>query len=296
MAHRTAKITYDLKDRGYKLNGTDRNNINVPALVSMINSAATQELVKNGALIGYYGHQFRLLFDMNVPESAVVGGKVVRLEPAVRTVYLHSTPDGKVTHQQEFLDNDAGKKAYKQYKANIGGFSSAVDYFKGTLPKQPARIYGFDYVFVPNYLDNTAGIAFEAAFDSLHGDMPSDSPQVLAMRQELEASIIHIFDSLHQEATKDRELDDAYTRIAELEQEALNRMNSQQQREQRQRERQESVFDSLICPTVPVDHDAPQRFLYAQLPVLDDGSADDPTEQQIPTVKPISRLLKFLGR
>ncbi len=88
MAHRTAKITYDLKDRGYKLNGTDRNNINVPALVSMINSAATQELVKNGALIGYYGHQFRLLFDMNVPESAVVGGKVVRLEPAVRTVYL----------------------------------------------------------------------------------------------------------------------------------------------------------------------------------------------------------------
>ena len=88
MAHRTAKITYDLKDRGYKLNGTDRNNINVPALVSMINSAAIQELVKNGALIGYYGHQFRLLFDMNVPESAVVGGKVVRLEPAVRTVYL----------------------------------------------------------------------------------------------------------------------------------------------------------------------------------------------------------------
>lgn len=295
MAHRTAKITYDLKDRGYKLNGTDRDNINVSALVAMINSDATQELVKNGALIGYYGHQFRLLFNMDVPESAVVGGKVVRLEPAVRTVYLRATPDGKVTHQQEFLDNDAGKKAYKQYKANIGGFSTAVDYFKGTLPKMPARIYGFDYVFVPNYLDNTVGIGFEAAFDSLHGGMPSDSPQVLAIRQELEASIIHIFDSLHQEAVKDRELDNAYTRIAELEQEALERLKSQQEREQRQRERQESVFDSLICPTVPIDRDAPQRFLYAQLPVLDHGE-DPPAEQQIPTKKPIARLLNRLGR
>lgn len=289
MPKRTEKITYDLKDRGYKLNGTSRDNIDLRSLVAMINSPEVQELVANGAMQGFYGHQIRQLFGMRPPETAIVAGKTIRLEPACKTVFLSATPDGILTHQQEFFDNEAGQKAYKQYKAGIGGFSTAVDYFKGTFPKIAAGFFGLDYVWVPNYVGNTGHGALEAAFDSLDSEDPD--PLALAYKQDLEAAVVHIYDSLQVES----ELNHAYLRIEELEQDAQASRQRRVEQQKRQQERQESVFDSLLCPTVQFDPNAPNAFLSAVVPILDNGQSESvqPVE---PSRKPISRLMKRLGR
>lgn len=289
MPKRTEKITYDLKDRGYKLNGTSRDNIDVRSLVAMINSPEVQELVKNGAMQGFYGHQIRQLFGMRPPETAIVAGKTIRLEPACKTVFLSATPEGILTHQQEFFDNEAGQKAYKQYKAGIGGFSTAVDYFKGTLPKIAAAFFGLDYVWVPNYVGNTGHGALEAAFDSLNTEDPD--PLALAYKQDLEAAVVHIYDSLQTES----ELNHAYLRIEELELDAQASRQRRIEQHKRQQERQESVFDSLLYATVPYDPNAANAFLSAVVPILDNGQSEA-TQPVEPSRRPLARLMKRLGR
>ena len=59
------------------------------------------------------------------PESAIIEGRVVQIEPTIRTIYLRVYDEGAVKHQQEFIDNVAGQK---QYAANMGGFSTTLRY------------------------------------------------------------------------------------------------------------------------------------------------------------------------
>ena len=238
---------------------------------------------------GFYGHQIRQLFGMRPPETAIVAGKTIRLEPACKTVFLSATPEGILTHQQEFFDNEAGQKAYKQYKAGIGGFSTAVDYFKGTLPKIAAAFFGLDYVWVPNYVGNTGHGALEAAFDSLNTEDPD--PLALAYKQDLEAAVVHIYDSLQTES----ELNHAYLRIEELELDAQASRQRRIEQHKRQQERQESVFDSLLYPTVQFDKNAANAFLSAVVPILDNGQSEA-TQTIEPSRRPLARLMKWLGR
>jgi len=147
--------------------GKDRSNVDAQSMIHKINSAEVQEFVKNGQLIGYYGHQIRQRYGMNPPETVMIGDKIIRLEPAIRTIYLRADPDGNVTHKTEFLENDAGNHAMRQYMANVGGFSTACDYFVqpgGILV--PRNFAGYDYVLQPNFVDNVG----YALFDSIHAD------------------------------------------------------------------------------------------------------------------------------
>ncbi|MEY2864567.1 MAG: hypothetical protein RLY58_2274 [Pseudomonadota bacterium] len=153
-ARKTKLIKYNIKERGYKHNGQSRNNVDVQSMVDRINGAQTQELVDKGVLYGYYGHDIRKRFGMVPPETAIVDGKKIMLEPALRTVMIKAYSNGDVEHIQEFLDNDSGEFARRQYVAKIGGFSSAQNYNKYSSPLAVTGFYGMDYATQTNYATN----------------------------------------------------------------------------------------------------------------------------------------------
>src|SRR5258708_18352055 len=155
---KTEIIRYNLTERGRTYRGKERS-FDIPRIVAAINSGACQEKVKHRDMLGYYGHWPRVKFGMNPAEGGVVDGKAVRVEPAIVTTYLKALDDGTVEHQEEFLDNDAGKLAYNLYKSKAGGFSSAIDEFRRSGPE----FYGFDYVLEPNYSTNRG---YDIALDS----------------------------------------------------------------------------------------------------------------------------------
>lgn len=239
MSRITKAITYNLNDRGRKYTGQDRSNTDVQAVIAHINSPATQEFVEKGDLHGFYGHQVRQLYGMIPPESVTIDGKVLMLEPAIRTVELSADKQGNVTHRQEFLDNEAGEHAYKQYKAKIGGFSTAIDYKNLGGKQVPVQFYGFDYVWQSNYATNTSYGAFDSVSDQIKP----------VINQMLEQEIVQIYDSIQMAnlvgALAHRSM------AAEQELERLKARQNNQQKKQQQIIQQQ--YDSALCPTIPFD-------------------------------------------
>lgn len=142
----TKLITYNLKERGRKYRGVDRN-FNVKAICDAINSPACQERVKHGDMVGFYGHWPRVKFGMNPAEGGIADGKAQTVEPALVTTHLKAFSDGTIEHKERFLGTNAGQLAFKLYQEKAGGFSSAID------PVKP-EFYGFDWVLEPNYSTN----------------------------------------------------------------------------------------------------------------------------------------------
>lgn len=153
MGKRTGIIKFNVKDRGRKFRGVDRN-FDTVELAKLINGGDVQERVKHGDMLGFYGHWPRVKFGMNPIEGAVVGGKVIHLEPAVRTVYLKAYPDGTIEHEEEFLETNPGKLAERLHLSKSGGFSSAIDVRRVGPKQMPFGFYGFDFVLEPNFSTN----------------------------------------------------------------------------------------------------------------------------------------------
>ena len=145
----TPLITYNLKERGRKYRGTDRD-YNIPQLVKYINGNECQEKVKNRDLVGFYGHWARRRFGMNPNEGGLhEDGKPFYIEPAIVTTYLKASDNGNIEHKAEFLKTDSGAVAEKLFSSRTGGFSSAIE---GS--RDGWFFYGFDYVLEPNYTNN----------------------------------------------------------------------------------------------------------------------------------------------
>lgn len=153
MTSKTEKITYNVHDRGRQTRGVDRV-FHLPALGKLLRGKDVQERVRSGDMMGYLGHWPRLVFGMAMVEGGVFEGKAISLQPAVRTIYLDCDDEGNITHQEEFLDTDDGGVAAKLYASKAGGFSSAIDAIPNTFPHEPLDMYGFDYVYEPNYHTN----------------------------------------------------------------------------------------------------------------------------------------------
>lgn len=255
MGRKTSRITYNLHDRGRVHTGQDRSNVDVKAMVRAINSAKVQELVNTGSLLGYYGHQVRQRFGMWPPETAIINGQPIRLEPAIRTVELAADPDGNVTHVEEFLENDAGEHALKQYKARVGGFSVASHYRQHGDKLIPSDFAGFDYVVQPNFVGN-AGVGL---YDSIGEDM------LHVVSPYLEREIAALYDSIHRETAIGRIAERSLDRVAELERENMELRRRQRERAARQKDRQQEIYDSLLCPAKPFDPDAANAFLTASV-------------------------------
>ena len=188
----TDSITYNVNQRGRRYIGRDRV-FDTAALAQMVNSGRVQERVKAGDMVGFYGHWPRIKLGMIPSEGGIVDGKVVHVEPALRTIELSAQPDGTITHRTEFLDTASGEIAQSLFKAGQGGFSSAIDAVPRTNPHVPRLFAGFDYVLEPNYNTNRGTVrVLDSATDAQAALLDS------ALQQAAEADelLARLFDSL----------------------------------------------------------------------------------------------------
>lgn len=250
---KTKRITFNIKERGRQFTGVSRANVNYPAWIKLINSPATQEMVATGGMFGYYGHQLRLLYGLDVPETVIVNGQQVSISPAVRTIELSCDDDGNVTHRQEFLNNPFGDKALENYRAKIGGFSAVNDYEKVDGVIYPTVKFGFDYVLQPNYATNMG-----------HGEL-MDGVQGAYMRNTLEDSLAVMVDSVYTALSANIIADEAVERAIEAENKLLEMKADREKRLRLQQIKQENMLDGALCKTVDLD----EYMRQAKTPMLD---------------------------
>lgn len=192
MSNKTDIIRFNLADRGRKHRGQERA-FDTVAAANLINGGYIQEQVKNGDMLGYFGHQVRMKYGLRPVESAVSGGKQVILEPAIRTTLLKAQPDGTVEHQVEFLDTTSGKLAARLYRNKTGGFSSAIDVKRIGSRQVPVDFCGFDFVFEPNFTANRGyAMALDGVLDS--ADLPDETGE----REALLDAVNRILDEQEQ--------------------------------------------------------------------------------------------------
>lgn len=286
MASRITKpIKYNLNDRGRQHTGKDRSNVDVQGMINKINSPLIQEQVKSGTLNGFCGHQIRQRYGMIPPESAEINGKIILLEPACRTVYLKAEDDGTVTHKQEFYENESGEHVLRQYKAKIGGFSTAVNYFVDGPTLRPNVFGGFDYVFAPNFLDN----ASIGLFDSALGE-----DTLLAFHSMLEGQIVELYDSIVY-SNQDYDHLQAMSKRARAAERELARFKAQTARRvQKNKQLEADEYDSaLYTNTVPFQEQLQQAKDFFNIPVKQDESPQKQSEQH--ATKVLDKLSSFLG-
>ncbi len=173
MGKKSGKIQYNVQHRGREHRGKDRR-FDLRAMAALVNSLAIQERVRNRDMVGYYGHWQRMKFGLIPPETVVVDGKLINIEPAIVTTYLRAYDDGNIEHETEFLDNPSGKIAARLHDSKTGGFSSAVFAKPSGNLDVPTEFAGFDYVLEPNYTTNRGYV-----FDGVSADIEADRERML---------------------------------------------------------------------------------------------------------------------
>lgn len=193
----TDPITFNVRERGRAARGKERN-FDTVALARLINSAGVQEKVKHGDMVGYYGHWPRLKFGMEPAEGGIVDGKVVSIDPAIRTVELRAEPDGTITHRAEFLNTPGGVVAKALYQSQTGGFSSAIVTSPNTSPAIPTGFYGFDYVLEPNFTFNRGHkLALDSAGPDAEEELLVMLDGVVGDYAQGSGVLAQLFDSVH---------------------------------------------------------------------------------------------------
>jgi len=283
----TKPIKYNLNDRGRVLTGKDRSNVDVQAMINKINSPYIQEQVDSGTLNGFCGHQIRQRHGMIPPESAEVDGKIILLEPSHRTVYLKADDDGTVTHKQEFYENDAGEHVLRQYKAKIGGFSTAVNYFVDGPILRPNVFGGFDYVFAPNFTEN----ASIGLFDSAMGE------EALSMFYNmLDMQIVELYDSMS-ESNQNHDYLMAMSKRARAAELELARFKAQTDRRvQKAKQLQTDQYDSaLYSHTLNFDEQLQQAQSFFDIPINHGKEQPIKTEHEQKADEMLGKLSAFFG-
>ncbi len=212
----TGRITYNVHERGREHIGVDRT-FNLAALAKLVNSPEVQERVRNRDLQGYYGHIVRQKFGITPPENAVVGGKLINIEPALVTVYLRADENGNIEHEAEFLETSAGKIAARLFASKTGGFSSAIMANDRGGVDYPYMFGGFDYVLEPNYTTNR-GYRFDSAaasaddamagllLDSAMADWHSTTQATARLVDQLQADLARSLQAVASLAQENEEL------------------------------------------------------------------------------------------
>lgn len=288
MASRITKpITYNLNDRGRLLTGKDRGNVDIKAMINKINSPYIQEQVDSGNFNGFCGHQIRQRHGMIPPESAEVDGKIILLAPSHRTVYLKAEDDGTVTHKQEFYENVPGEHVLRQYKAKIGGFSTAVNYFVDGPILRPNVFGGFDYVFAPNFLEN----ASIGLFDSAMGEDALE-----ALHNMLDMQIVELYDSMS-ESNQNYDYQMAMSKRARVAEAELARFKAQTARRlQKSKQLQLDEFDSaLYSHTLNFDEQLQQAQAFFDIPVNHGKEQPKKTDHEKNAEDMLGKLSSFFG-
>ncbi len=165
---KTPLIKYNVRERGRQHRGA-RRNFDCATLASIINGPEVQERVANRDLHGYLGHWVRMDHGMEPPEGAIVGGKMVVLEPAFITTHLRADAEGNIEHISETMDNANGAAVERYLSSKAGGFSSAIRTTVRSGLDIPVSFHGFDYVKEPNFTDNRAYNVMDAVGEDDEG-------------------------------------------------------------------------------------------------------------------------------
>lgn len=262
-SRRTKIITYNLHERE-RITGIDRSDVDMQTLINHINSPETQELVKSGDLLGYYGHETRARFGLYPVDSFInEDGETIRIEPAFKTILLKSDVDGNVTTQHEFLTTGAGEYAYNLYKSKTGGFSTAVARIKNRLKNiyEIVALGGFDYVLKPNYNSNRGEGMFDSlmlrtidadfSFDSVAGTQLS--PHEVIAKNALESAIISQQHVIATANTTNSIVDHYQNELTAAEQMIIDSNAKQFRIDERRASREAEIADQLLCPSVAFD-------------------------------------------
>lgn len=274
-SRKTRPITFNIKDRGRQFTGQDRTNVDYEKWIELINSPATQEMVNTGCLLGYYGHQIRIAFGLNPPETQLVGDKLITISPAIRTIELSCDQDGNVTHREEFLETPEGEFALRQYRAKVGGFSFAHDYITENGMMIPTEVCGADYVLQPNYATNIGhGILLDSVKSAMHGGMA---------KAHLEESILQMYDSIHSTNFAMHIADENLMRAIDAENKLLEVQAKKEQRLKLQQEKTENFLDSVLCPTQSFDEYINQSKVFMDAVVVTNIEPSDKKSDIQPT-------------
>ncbi|RSN83361.1 hypothetical protein EA770_07140 [Acinetobacter baumannii] len=251
---KTKKITYNLYERGRMHSGKDRSNVDMKEMIKRINDPLVQDMIKSGTFFGYNGHEIRQRYGMNPPDTVIIDGKVVYLERSIRTLESYAEPNGDVTHVHEFLENESGEYARKQYLARAGGFSSAQNYKRAGLGLIPVGFYGFDYVMQPNYATNVGdgqlfdGLAIPEEQDGVVAsfDDATDITQLSAadalIAHLLEQQIVRDFDNIRIQSQLLNMNGQALDQIDVLSHQIANK----EKREALQAQRQHDLYTGMV--------------------------------------------------
>lgn len=154
---RTVTDRFCLFNDGRKLGANKRNYI-ISTVDKMINSEETQELLRLGEAVGYYGHGNReranKLF-LKETEVIMVNGKAVVVEnvPSNRTTAISlDKKTGIVTHTEEILPTTAGRIIDSMIESKQGGWSWATSGIDTLKLSSTDTFAGVDYALRPNYL------------------------------------------------------------------------------------------------------------------------------------------------
>lgn len=172
----TVTETFNIFNDGRKFNTAPQSYL-LESVLNVARAGATKERIKLGEAVGYFGHTIRELTGKLKPaemEVVTVKGKsvVINVEDAVRCTAFDCDEKGNVTHTEEFLDSDAGKLAYANYKRGVGGFSWAMRGNGSSIPSVAVEFAGFDYVNQPNFIPlNRQGLLLASMRDENAQDM-----------------------------------------------------------------------------------------------------------------------------
>lgn len=278
MLKKTKTIVYNLADRDRQFTGVDRSDMDIRSMIERINAPDVQELVANGDLYGFYGHEIRARFGMNPPDVWINPntGESIRIEPAIRTIKLSADSDGNVSTKHEFLDTDPGRYSERLYSNKVGGFSTAITRVLGANGLYEVTKYaGSDYVRQPNYNTNRGGGVFDSltwiddtegmAFDSL----VELSPHQTMVKRALEMAIGYQYDSIEAELRSD-------LMVSHYQREAMAAQDAYLLREQqlaniakRRIARTDEVYDNLLCPSESFDAQAAKWDSFAGMGTSD---------------------------
>lgn len=151
--------TFNIFDTGRKYTGKQRGYI-LDNVKSVLTAPEVEERLRLRELVGYVSHGLREMagkltlgetLPVHLPNGQMT---VVNAIPACVTVGLSIDDDGNLTHTQEVLDNDEGRKLLGLHNSRIGGFSWACGGGKVGGNTLINGFYGFDYVHNPLFAGN----------------------------------------------------------------------------------------------------------------------------------------------
>lgn len=172
---------FSLFDEGRTYTGHHRKYI-LENAKAICYAPVTRETIALREALGFYGHgrrelsgklKIREVEAIKLPSGATVISENV---PACVTISFDINDDGIVTHRQEIMDNEPGRKISALNKSRVGGFSWACGGGDGGAmgATRLTGFAGFDYVWDPGFAKNR-GYVLESAGEAPTADMIFES-------------------------------------------------------------------------------------------------------------------------